>query len=122
MGARNEPEERQIVNELIKEFHPHDTPRSIQEQLYQYDDLILQEAAKITRQSEDVQEPIVYLIGVAESLRRHEEDMEDRVIHDPDYEPMAFALSQDEYMAVKREQERLAEEYEGTQTEREDFE
>lgn len=122
MGARNEPKERQILNELIKEFEPFEKPRSVQEQLYQYDDLILREAAKITRQSEDAQKPIVYLLGVAESLRQHEEATEQRVINNPEYEPMDFALSEDEYMAAQREYRRRIRELEGTQTEREDFE
>lgn len=122
MGARNQPEERQIINELIEEFTSHKTPRSVREQLGGYDELILQEAAKITRQSEDVEEPIVYLLGVAESLRQHEAETQRRVIHDPEYEPMDFALSEDEYMAARREYERRIRGLEGTQTEREDFE
>ena len=122
MGARHEPGERNIVNELVEEFSPHETPRSVREQLGGYDELILEEAAKITRNSGDVEEPIVYLLGVAESLRQHEAETEQRVIHDPDYEPMDFALSEDEYIAFRSEYQRRLEEFEGTQTEREDFE
>jgi hypothetical protein len=122
MGARNQPEQQQIVNELVKEFSAHETPRSVREQLGGYDELLLQEAAKITRQTEDINQPIVYLLGVAESLREHEKATEQRVIHDPGYEPMDFAMSQDEYAAFRREHQARIEELEGTQTEREDFE